>query len=208
MAAARTTPAAQAQSRLRTEELIEEAEPSRGVSSSRLRTEELIEEAVPSRGVSSGLVLGGMFLFASVVLAIAYFTLGQQGQRNLLHLTMQARTAAPLAPTPKVQRLVGELHVGSEPARAQVFLFVGLGPALATDLPIGVAQEFIALADGYQPARAVVPSDAVWDAQPGQAQPRYELAMQSSKGPTRGDDLPIRVSSGIEVIDLCGNTRI
>jgi hypothetical protein len=51
---------------------------------------------------------------------------------------------------------------------------------MATDLPIGVAQEFVAMAEGYAPTRAVVPADAQWEESSGQP-PQYELAMQATK---------------------------
>jgi hypothetical protein len=69
------------------------------------------------------------------------------------------------------------LRVNSQPDRAQVFLLIGPGPALATDIPLGVAQEFVAMAEGHRPARALLPADAVWDDLDGQ--PRYELAIQA-----------------------------
>jgi hypothetical protein len=75
------------------------------------------------------------------------------------------------------QRAYGDLRVNSQPDRAQVLLLIGPGPALATDIPLGVAQEFVATAAGHRPARALLPSDAVWDELDGH--PRYELAIQA-----------------------------
>lgn len=143
---------------------------------SRLRTEELLVEQEP-RGTRGGVVLGGILVFAAIVLGVAYMTLGRSGARKLLGLSVAERAVASSASVAAPARPVaGELRVTSTPERAQVFLFVGTGPALATDLPIGVAQEFVALAQGHAPARAVVAADAQWDS--GQGQPRYELAMQ------------------------------
>ncbi|MFK7998001.1 MAG: hypothetical protein AB8H86_00340 [Polyangiales bacterium] len=76
---------------------------------------------------------------------------------------------------PAPTRPHGNLIV-SAPAEAQILFFVGRGPAVAEDLPRGVAHEFVAVADGRSPTRAVVPSDAVWQ---GGDSPRYELAMQT-----------------------------
>lgn len=75
----------------------------------------------------------------------------------------------------------GTLVVTGAPSRAQVLMYVGRGPALATDLPLGVALEFVAVADGRTPTRAVVPPDASWDEVEGR--PRYELAMQAGSAP-------------------------
>ncbi len=63
---------------------------------------------------------------------------------------------------------------------AQILLFVGRGPAVAENLPTGVAHELVAVADGRAPTRAVVPADAVWA--PSDDGMLYELAMQT------GDD--------------------
>lgn len=73
----------------------------------------------------------------------------------------------------------GQLTVTSEPAGAQVLLFVGRGPAVATDLPTGAAYELVAFADGHGASRAIVPADATWEATP--EGPRYELALQTSE---------------------------
>lgn len=72
----------------------------------------------------------------------------------------------------------GQLSVTSEPAGAQVLLFVGRGPAVATDLPTGAAYELVAFADGHGASRAIVPADATWEETP--EGPRYELALQTS----------------------------
>jgi len=125
--------------------------------------------------------LGVWAFIACVVAALGlmtgYLVLGRDGARHALGLLPQLNSA-PTSPnrSPSPKREVGELHVTSNPPRAQVLLLIGPGPALATDLPVGVAQEFVALADGYAPARAVIPTDAVWEDVAGK--PRYELAIQ------------------------------
>lgn len=86
----------------------------------------------------------------------------------------EPETPAEVEPPPT--RPHGNLLV-SAPPEAQILFFVGRGPAVAEDLPRGVAHEFVAVADGRSPTRAVVPSDAVW--QEGGESPRYELAMQT-----------------------------
>ncbi|HEX7477912.1 MAG TPA: hypothetical protein VF331_08900 [Polyangiales bacterium] len=160
------------------------------------RTEQLLEEEIAAPGISGGAVLGGLLVLVALVLATAYLLLGQQGARQLLGLPPSgaAQSAAAVAgPAPATVDLrVGELHVSSKPARAQVFLLIGNGPALATDLPVGVAHEFVALAEGHAPARAVVPSNAIWE--PVSGQPRYELAMQTGKEATKVEELELGAS--------------
>jgi hypothetical protein len=135
-------------------------------------------------------ILGGLLVLAAAGLIGAYLALGQAGARRVLGLAPlsdEPPLAAAKAATPA--RAAGELRVSSTPSRAQVFLFVGEGPATATDLAIGVAQEFVALAEGHAPTRAVVPADAQWD--DASPQKRYELAMQTPKltGADRTNDL-------------------
>lgn len=61
--------------------------------------------------------------------------------------------------------------------RAQILLFVGRGPAVAQNLPTGVAHELVAVADNRTPTRAVVPADGTWA--PSDDGLLYELAMQT-----------------------------
>jgi hypothetical protein len=128
------------------------------------------------------MIIGGGLVLAAVALAGAYFALGQSGARRVLGLApvQEGPLPEPLPATHKSARTGGLLQVSSDPGRAQVFLFIGNGPATATDLPIGVAQEFVAMAEGYAPTRAVVPADAQWEEGSDQA-PKYELAMQATK---------------------------
>jgi hypothetical protein len=58
---------------------------------------------------------------------------------------------------------VGELRVQSNVERTQVLLFVGRGPINVENLPLGVAHEFVVVADGTAAVRALVPADAEWD---------------------------------------------
>jgi hypothetical protein len=130
----------------------------------------------------------GLWVFAGSIacalgLVAVYLGLGKEGVRSALGLLPQPRAAEVAARSPFVgnnqKHSVGELRVTSNLGRAQVLLLIGAGPALATDLPVGVAQEFVALADGYAPARAIVPADAVWEEVDGK--PRYELAIQATR---------------------------
>lgn len=88
-------------------------------------------------------------------------------ERRLAQAELDARAAARF----------GDLLVRSTPDRTQVLLYIGRGPAVANDLPIGVAHEFVVLADGKASARAVVAPDADWETTPDGK--RYELAMQA-----------------------------
>jgi hypothetical protein len=67
-----------------------------------------------------------------------------------------------------------------------VFLRIGTGPAIATHLLVGIAHEFVALRDGFAPARGLVPRMAEWRAVDGEF--RYELALQLPETTARGRD--------------------
>ncbi len=83
----------------------------------------------------------------------------------------------------------GELVVDVDPTRAQVLMFVGRGPAVAPQLPVGIAQEFVVIVDGKRPTRAVVPPDAEWeDTDDG---PLYELAVQGGQEDVAPEDLAL-----------------
>gem|GEM_PF-1330339 len=86
---------------------------------------------------------------------------------------------------------VGELRVQSNVEHTQVLLFVGRGPLTVAGLPLGVAHEFVVIADGTAAVRALVPADAEWDdtaetslggadATVDNAGKRYDLPMSAS----------------------------
>ncbi|MBW2464433.1 MAG: hypothetical protein JRH11_22480 [Deltaproteobacteria bacterium] len=81
----------------------------------------------------------------------------------------------------------GVLTVDATPAEAQVFRYVGRGPAIAAELPVGVAHEFLVIPEGKAAARAVVPADAVYEATDDG--PLYELPVQGSADDMRFEDL-------------------
>lgn len=81
----------------------------------------------------------------------------------------------------------GTLTVRAVPAESQILLYVGRGPAVAEELPLGVAHEFVAIADGRRPTRAVLPADAEWEE--GEDGMRYELAMQAGEEPMEASEL-------------------
>ncbi len=80
------------------------------------------------------------------------------------------------APVPVAESGVIELTVS--PDDAQVFVFVGRGPAVASGLRAGASHEFVVLGDGLRPSRASVPEGAVWPE--GVSGPVYELAIQAA----------------------------
>lgn len=133
--------------------------------------------------------LGIALALLTAVLVSAFLLMGRERAGSTLGL--QKGPAAPAAQHPAAaagpERRQGELRVTSTPARAQVLLLVGAGPVLATDLPTGVAHEFVAVAEGKAPSRAVVPADVSW--QPSGAMQRYELALQlDDASPSRLQD--------------------
>jgi hypothetical protein len=134
-------------------------------------------EAQAQRG-RLGLWVFAISTVAALGLLVTYFALGRDHARSALGLLPRSESQPSAAKAPaKEKRLYGDLRVSSDPPQAQVLLLIGKGPALATDIPLGVAQEFVALSPGFAPARALLPADAQWDELDGQ--PRYELAMQA-----------------------------
>jgi hypothetical protein len=126
-----------------------------------------------------GLWIFGLSTAGALALLAIYFAFGRDNARHALGLDAKTQQQEAPKSTAPARPAVGDLVITSQPGRAQVLLLIGPGPALATDLPLGVAQEFVAIADGYAPARAVVPADAAWEDASGQ--PRYELAIQADR---------------------------
>ena len=71
----------------------------------------------------------------------------------------------------------GVIDVTVTPADAQIFVFVGRGPAVASGLPTDAAHEFIVFDRGLRPSRAVVNEGANWTTTDNGA--LYELAVQA-----------------------------
>ncbi len=99
--------------------------------------------------------------------------------------SVMGRTAPETAQQDDVR--LGTLNIRTTPDEAQVLMFVGRGPAIARQLPTGMAYELVAIAEGRAPSRAVVPADASWESTFDG--PRYELAMQVSEEPMPVDAL-------------------
>jgi len=78
------------------------------------------------------------------------------------------------APAPVVSGLI---DVVVTPPDAQIFSFVGRGPAAVEGLAVGAAHEFIVFDQGLRPSRAMVPATATWASTEGG--PLYELAVQA-----------------------------
>ncbi|MFA9471984.1 MAG: hypothetical protein ACERNK_15545 [Deltaproteobacteria bacterium] len=91
---------------------------------------------------------------------------------------------AALAPAPS-----GIIAVAVTPADAQIFVFVGRGPAVASGLPAGGAHEFILFDHGLRPSRAVVPEGATWTTT--EQGSLYELAVQAQAAPASTDALDL-----------------
>ncbi len=96
-----------------------------------------------------------------------------------------ARPAAPVAATSPS----GVIQVGVTPSGAQVFVFVGRGPAMASDLTVGGAHEFIVFDSGLRPSRAVVDAGAIWTTSDEGS--LYELAVQATPAATPAETLDL-----------------
>ena len=144
--------------------------------------------ADPDRPRGGSGMLG--FVLAFVIVVLAFAALIAFLRPDLLNEALGRPAPPPSGPTQaevdaeqarliaEHRALYGQLSVTSEPDGAQVLLYIGRGPAVATDLPTGVAYELVAFADGHSASRAIVPADATWETTP--EGPRYELALQTS----------------------------
>ncbi|MCU0675118.1 MAG: hypothetical protein MUE69_20295 [Myxococcota bacterium] len=156
------------------------------------------------------LIVGGLAAVAVLRPDVVDRVMGRAPSEDELRAEEEARMQAERAA--QMERAAAELRArygrlsirveGHE--RAQIFLFVGRGPAAAENLPTGLAHELVAIADGRSPTRAVVPADATWT--PSDDGLLYELAMQTGDqemafeqlvlGPTRLDRNAMGTPSG------------
>jgi hypothetical protein len=141
----------------------------------------------------------GVLLFAAALGVGAYALLASGSLDALL------RPVAPVAvPAPS-----GVIDVAVTPADAQIFVFVGRGPAVASGLPVHAAHEFIIFDRGLRPSRAVVDEGATWTTTADGS--LYELAVQATPAATPADALdfggPRTTSASAEAGDL-GTIRI
>jgi len=118
-------------------------------------------------------------LFAAA-LGIGAYALFASGTLDTL-----LRPPAPVAaPAPS-----GVINVAVTPADAQIFIFVGRGPTVASGLPVEGAHEFIVFDRGLRPSRATVAEGATWTTTDDG--PLYELAMQATAAMTPADALDL-----------------
>jgi hypothetical protein len=126
----------------------------------------------------SALLSGGLLLALSVAVLVITFKLRPE---------LSTRLAQPPAPEPAAREpsvvykrpASADLVVRVATDRAQVLRLIGRGPVSVPHLPLGIAHEFVAVAEGYAPARLLIPADAEWETTPDGR--RYEAAMQLSK---------------------------
>ncbi len=130
-------------------------------------------EPLPSRRLGGW----GVWLLAAA-LGLGAYALFATGTLDAL-----VRPAAPAAaPAPS-----GIIDVTVTPADAQIFLFVGRGPALASGLTVDGAHEFIVFDRGLRPSRAIVPEGATWTTT--ERGLLYELAVQAQAAAAPTDAL-------------------
>jgi hypothetical protein len=92
-------------------------------------------------------------------------------------LVMTGTLDALLRPAAPVAAPSGVIDVTVTPGDAQIFVFVGRGPAVASGLPVDGAHEFIVFDRGLRPSRAIVPEGAIWTTT--ERGSLYELAVQA-----------------------------
>lgn len=100
---------------------------------------------------------------------------------------LESTREPPLALPPAADESRGDVAVQVSQPNAQILYFVGRAPLTVERLPVGVAHEFVALAEGHLPARVLVPAEADWEATAEGA--RYEVAMQLAEA--RGEEQPL-----------------
>lgn len=117
-----------------------------------------------------------------------------------------------LEPAPSVVEAPprGIIDLTVTPSDAQIFIYVGRGPATAARLPVDSAHEFVVFDRGLRPARASVPREASWDS--GGSGPLYELAVQTRpvESPSDASDLgmPETEPSNTETTGDLGTVRV
>jgi hypothetical protein len=94
-----------------------------------------------------------------------------------LHATGTLDAVLKPAPPPPTASAGGTIDVTVTPTDAQIFLFMGRGPAVAEGATVGVAHEFIVFDEGLVPSRASVRKGATWATTDDG--PLYELAVQA-----------------------------
>ncbi len=148
-------------------------------------------EELGSPSSSRKLFIGFALVAAAVLVVIAATSIRDENARQEL---LQAEAAAAIAEASKpAPASAGNLVVHVSEPNAQVLRYVGRAPVSIDKLPVGVAHEFVATAEGHVPTRALVPANAEWEA--GSEGARYELAMQLNEGDDALNLGPSRLTS-------------
>lgn len=127
-------------------------------------------------GARSRKLLIGFGLLAAALLAVALVaTLRTQRKAapSADQAALESELGASHTATPSTR---GDVIVNIEQGNAQVLRYVGNAPTWVPDVALGVAHEFVATAEGHEPARVVVPATAEWERTA--EGPRYEVALQ------------------------------
>ncbi len=146
----------------------------------RQRTVSVTTEAVrPKSARDRNLVVALLVLL--VILAIVLWTMkpgfltGRTPDKVEAERLAAEAESARIAALPKQGQCRTTLLVDGAPNGSEILLRVGEGPADVDHMPSGARLEFVALSDGHQPKRAVIPAGN-WEVSNGR--PRYELAIQ------------------------------
>jgi hypothetical protein len=137
--------------------------------------ESQLDLAAPRK--TKALLAGGVLLVLSALLLVVTLKLRPELQSRFVKAPVDAAEAGSTQRKLILKRPPsGDLVVRVSTERAQILLLVGRGPVSVPHLPLGVAHEFVAVADGLSPARLLIPANADWETTPDGR--RYEAAMQ------------------------------
>lgn len=158
----------------------------------------------PNRGVRTFVLLLLTTLTAASVFALLYpqTTQGFLGVELPLpsHFSLESSAETDVSPS-----TFGDLTVNATDG-AQIFLHVGQSPTLVEDLPVGVAHEFLAIPNGREPSRMVLPEDTNWTEPPTVRIPLAEQRVEFNNA-SAGQTLLTRETMGAPS-GMLGNVRI
>jgi hypothetical protein len=103
----------------------------------------------------------------------------------------------------------GTIDVTVNPADAQIFVFIGRGPAVVEGLAVDSAHEFIVFDQGLRPSRAIVPKGATWAT--SESGPLYELAVQAQPAEPSGGSSDLgapQTEAGASTAGATGAVRV
>jgi hypothetical protein len=165
------------------------SEPGPASAPGQLRGLDGLDSLRPQRS-SRGVWLGALFVGLAIALVAVVLVMRPEALSRLTGDANASETNAPKEPAVvHVQPKGGDLVVHVSPERAQVLRFVGRGPVTVPNLPLGMAHEFVAIAEGAHATRVVIPPEAEWETTP--QGPLHELAMQLSPAPAQGTALDL-----------------